>query len=315
MKNKLLIILLLFTCKVKAQDSRILQFESYKTENQKEANVFVEIKIDSSRLITSYFSPNKKKAKLLKWNSYKVDSIKHSSSSTIYSIFCGPFEYEFSKTESGQILGKKIYYGRVLKTFQNQIEFEVFDQEFKVPENITPFLLIQNPQFDYFVKGRINRVSFSQYGVPISDLAIKGDNCVVESKNGSANISEIRDSIVTLYLVNKNDDTIYYSKQFVVKLNEEVIPVSKNYFDLKFNGGEISTLNSHKLISNKTNTLYLANWEKIIPEIKIQVENGKNVGYKNGVLQIIPNNKEKVKVIITEKETGYVLCMYVFDIV
>jgi hypothetical protein len=314
MKIHLVFLLLFFSIKGTAQQSKTLQFESYSLENKDVVKSFVQVNIDSNRLEIGIYTSNKKAAKILKWKSLNVDSISHSNNNEMYSIFCGPFEYRF-ETNKSEINGYEIYYDRTLRTFNHTIEFKIDDSNSNFSYAQNPFLIIKNPQFDYFVKGKINSVSFSQNGIPISDLEIRCDSCIIESKFGIANISEFSDYTVTLYLVNKKDETVYYTKQFVVKNTDSELPVTKKYFDLEFDGGSIYTQKRNTLIAGKTNFLYLANWECITTKFTIEIENGQNMGYRNGILSVKPNNDKKVKVIINEKETGYSIVSSEFIVV
>jgi hypothetical protein len=315
MTKYLLSIIAFLSFTVYSQESRTLQFGNYKTEKNELTDVFVQIEIDSSRLEIGYYSSDKKNAELLKWHSYNVDFITNSSDNSMYSVFCGPFEFKFQQNKNGGLSGEKIYFDRVIQSYINPNKFKIDDSNDLKTTNSNPFLLIENPQFDFFLKNEVNNVNYSQYGVPITEIEVQGNNCKIENKFGSASISNFEDSLVTLALVNKTDGTIYYEKLFKIQESTEPLLVPKNYFDLEFDGGSITTKNSRQLLINKTNLLYIANWESVTKEFEIQIENAENLGYRNGILKVLPKKKGKVKIIITEKDTGYTIVSSEFAVV
>ena len=298
-----------------SQESRTLQFGNYKTEKNKLTDVFVQIEIDSSRLEIGYYSSDKKNAELLKWHSYNVDSIANSSDNSRYSVFCGPFEFKFQQKKNEGLSGEKIYFNRVIQSYINPNKFKIDVSNNLNTTNSNPFLLIENPQFDFLLKNEVNNVHYSQYGIPLTEIEVQGNNCKIENKFGSAGISNFEDSLITLSLVNKNDGTIYYEKLFKIQESTKPLLVPENYFDLKFDGGTITTKNCRQLLVNKTNLLYISNWESVTKEFEIQVENAENLGYRNGILKVLPKKKEKVKIIITEKDTGYTIVSSEFAVV
>lgn len=107
--------------------------------------------------------------------------------------------------------------------------------------------------------------------------------------------------------MSKEDGTVYYRKSFKVLDAPKRQAVPDDYFDFEFDGGSIRTGNAQKLILNASNFLYFANWQCVPFEFEIRVENANNVGYQNGILEIVPTQKGKVKITITEKDTGYLV--------
>lgn len=305
MKIRILLLLSVITFCCSAQSDIVFQFENYLVESGERINSFVQIEIDSNKFAIGYYTPDPKNAKLTKFWSYHIDSITHNHSNSEYEIHCGPFNFTFKKNDLGQLTVNKVYFNRILNTYQNENKFITDNSIIIDQKKRSSLTVIQNPQFDYLVAGSINKVQFFQNGVPISNLYVRGTNCKVDSKYGVADITEISDSIVTLFLVNTIDSTTYFQKQFVVKTSDEPIPVPKNYY-LEFHGGEIAA-NGHSLIFGQANSLYLTDWESTSSEFKFAIENGTFISYFNGILELKPNKIGKVKVTVTEKETGYLV--------
>jgi hypothetical protein len=314
MKTGLIISTLLFAITLISQESVVYKFDGYLNESESKIEAFVSFEIDSTNIQISYFSSVNEDMKLLTWNSYTIDSSASLANDSIKTIYCHPFQFNFIKIAAGIVVIEQCYYNRVLRSFHDETEFEVdySKSEFSVSDN--PILIIQNPQFDYLVKGNSNTVMFTQNGVPISNLIVVSDNCNIESKYGSASISDFTDSIAIIKLVDKLDSTVYLTKTFIVTSSNETITLEDDYINIEFCGGEIATESSRKLLLNKVNTLYLANWENIKSDIKIELENAKKISYKNGLLKLLPNGEGIVRVTIYETEKGDMLVSSQFTI-